>query len=482
MDRPRGIRAWLADHKQRLAYVLVAVSMVVVLGTATAGGFLLHHAAGIQRQSLRTQQLGSAAFRLQNFLSRAQSEKGVSKRLAAERSRALEAAAAAFRLVQAHDRAGGDRIRASYVAYLRSSRRAFDRAAAANGRVLAAEQRRVEDRLARLEFGIDAEIERQARATRETNPQARLTLVVAALAAALLVGLLIWQFEMQRRAGRIDRDNAERSEELIRLRDEFVATVSHELRTPLTSILGYLELITKSESGERRPDHEAYLAVVQRNADRLLRLVTDLLLVAEARERAFTLHIHEVDLGTLAARCVEAARPAADAKQIRLALSSESPSRLEGDSMRLAQMMDNLISNAIKFTPAGECVTVRTAARDGQAVFEVTDSGNGISVADKARLFERFFRARTATTQAIQGTGLGLTITKMIVDAHRGSIEVESAIGSGTTFRVQLPLYVDDRNTTADAEPRTPSRRKRLPHQGFAGTRRGPSWRPKRSI
>jgi signal transduction histidine kinase len=482
MDRPRRIRAWLADHKQRLAYVLVAVSMVVVLGTATAGGFLLHHAAGIQRQSLRTQQLGSAAFRLQNFLSRAQSEKGVSKRLAAERSRALEAATAAFRLVQAHDRAAAGRIRASYVAYIRSSTRAFDRAAAANGRVPTVEQRRVEDRLARLEFGIDAEIQRQARATRETNPQARLTLVVAALAAALLVALLIWQFEMQRRAGRIDRDNAVRSEELIRLRDEFVATVSHELRTPLTSILGYLELITKSESGERRPDHEAYLAVVQRNADRLLRLVTDLLLVAEARERAFTLHIHEVDLGTLAARCVEAARPAADAKQIRLALSSESPSRLEGDSMRLTQMIDNLLSNAIKFTPAGGCVTVSTAARDGRALFEVTDSGNGISVADKARLFERFFRARTATTQAIQGTGLGLTITKMIVDAHRGSIEVENAIGSGTTFRVQLPLYVDDRNTTADAEPRTPSRRNRLPHQGFAGTRREPSWRPKRSI
>ena len=140
-------------------------------------------------------------------------------------------------------------------------------------------------------------------------------LIIAVLSAAVLVGVLIWQFEMQRRAGRIDRDNAARAEELIRLRDEFVATVSHELRTPLTSIVGYLELIGDDESASRTPEQQAFLEIVQRNAERLVSLVSDLLLVAEARDRELRLDVREVDLGQLAAECVTAAKPAADAKR-----------------------------------------------------------------------------------------------------------------------------------------------------------------------
>jgi signal transduction histidine kinase len=272
-----------------------------------------------------------------------------------------------------------------------------------------------------------------------TNPEARLALIVAALAAALLVGALVWQFEMERRAGRLDRDNAERSAELMRLKDDFVATVSHELRTPLTSILGYLELINQDASSGATPDQEQFLAVVQRNADRLLRLVSDLLLVAEVEDNTLALDIHDVDLAELARECVEAAKPAADAKRIRLTLSDGSPGQLEGDPVRLAQMLDNLVSNAIKFTRAGGDVMVKTAVRDGQAVVAVTDSGIGVSEVDQAQLFDPFFRARAAAAAAVPGTGLGLTITKAIVDAHGGSIRVESAVGSGTTFEVQLP-------------------------------------------
>ena len=263
-------------------------------------------------------------------------------------------------------------------------------------------------------------------------------MIVAALAAALLVGALIWQFEMERRAGRLDRDNAERSAELMRLKDDFVATVSHELRTPLTSILGYLELIDQDASAGGTPDQEQFLGVVQRNADRLLRLVSDLLLVAEVEDNTLALNLHDVDLGEIARECVEAAKPVADAKRIRLTLSDGSPGHLEGDPGRLAQMMDNLVSNAIKFTPAGGDVMVKTADRDGQALVAVTDSGIGVSEVDQAQLFDPFFRARAAAAQAVPGTGLGLTITKAIVDAHGGSITVESAVGTGTTFRVRL--------------------------------------------
>ena len=434
-----GRRAWLAAHKQALAYALVAVSMAATIVAATVGGFYLHHAADLERQTLRTQRLGGAAFELQDFLSRAQAEQGVSVELATERRQALAAVRRAFQLIRKHDRAEGNRIEPAYVAYLRGSKHAFDLATRDRGRVPASRQRQVVRRLARLESRVDAEIGRLGRASRVTNPDARLALIIAALCAALLVGVLIWQFEMQRRAGRIDRDNAARAEELIRLRDEFVATVSHELRTPLTSILGYLELISDDTATARTAEQQAFLEIVQRNAERLVTLVSDLLLVAEARDRKLTLEVRDVDLSELAVECVAAAKPAADAREIELTLTGGESGRLQGDRTRLAQVMDNLISNAIKFTPPGGRVAVRTATDDGHSTFEVSDSGAGISTADQAQLFSPFFRSRTATAQSIQGTGLGLTITKAIVEAHRGSISVESALGAGTTFVVQIP-------------------------------------------
>jgi len=427
--------------------------MAAFVGAATAGGFLLHRAAVIERQTLRMQQLGSLVFQLQDISSQAQVAGGMTPAVAADRVRALAAADTAFQLIQAHDRATSERIRASYVAYTRDSTRAFDQAAADNGAVPASEQRQVELRLAGFESQIDSEVDRQARATSVTNPNARLALIIAAAAAAFLITVLIWQFEMQRRAGRIDRDNAERSEELMRLRNDFTAAVSHELRTPLTSILGYLELIRDNDSVERPPDEDAFLAVVQRNAERLMRLVSDLLLVAEVESGMLTLQIEDVDLGGLAAECVEAAQPVADGNQIRLNLNRGLSEPLRADPIRLAQMMDNLVSNAIKFTPVDGHVTVSTTVRGGEAVFEVADSGIGVATVDQAQLFDRFFRTRAAVARATPGTGLGLTITKAIVDAHGGSIDVTSAVGVGTTFRVRLPL-----SHASPDEPPTPTR------------------------
>jgi signal transduction histidine kinase len=388
---------------------------------------------------LRTQQLGGLAFQLKDFNSRAEIGKTPSAGLVAARARVLDAANAKLELIRKHGNAEGDRLQGPYGSYVRASSRAFDEALAHGGRLSDGTQQQVESTLTGLESQVDAEIGRLAHSTRVTNPQARLALIVAAVAAALLVGLLIWQFEMQRRAGRIDRDNAERSKELVRLRDDFAAAVSHELRTPLTSILGYLELIRDNESANRSSEDDAYLAIVQRNAERLLRLVSDLLLVAEVEDRVLALHVEDVALGEIAAECVEAAQPAAAAQRIELTLHNESPGEISGDPIRLAQMMDNLVSNAIKFTPDGGRVTVTTSAVDGHIVLEVADSGPGIAPADQAQLFDRFFRTRDAAVRATTGTGLGLTITKAIVEAHDGTIGVESAVGAGTTFRVELP-------------------------------------------
>ena len=237
-----------------------------------------------------------------------------------------------------------------------------------------------------------------------------------------------------------------RLRELDRLKDEFLSLVSHELRTPLTSIRGYLDLVLDEEAGELSPEQRRFLEAVERNSGRLLRLVGDLLFVAQADAGRLSLEQAKVDVVGLASECVEGAQPAAKEKAIVLSLSAEPVPALVGDRGRLAQVLDNLVSNALKFTPEGGTVSVRTST-DGEHVrVEVADTGIGIPLEDQPRLFERFFRSPAATEQAIPGTVLGLAIVKAIVEAHGGRITVSSIEGMGTTFRLELPV-------TADAKP-----------------------------
>ncbi len=237
-----------------------------------------------------------------------------------------------------------------------------------------------------------------------------------------------------------EREQNERLRELDRLKDNFVASVSHELRTPLTSIRGYLELVREGEVGELNPEQDAFLGVVDRNADRLLRVVTDLLFVAQVDAQKVALELEQLPLAELAHQAVEAARPAAEARSVALELFGGQPLVIRGDRARLGQALDNLVSNALKFTPPGGRVEVRLREDGGRALVEVTDTGIGIAAHEQERLFERFFRTTSANEHAIQGTGLGLWIAKAIVDAHGGAISVESEEGVGSTFRFSLPL------------------------------------------
>jgi signal transduction histidine kinase len=378
---------------QKLAYTFISAALLFTFAAVGLGAFRLHHAAATERQTIRTQELQTAVL------------EGRRSDIVAE-----------FHNVATHDAGAGRRLHAGYIAYLATPRHAstFNRQ-------------------------IEAELSRQAAEIRRINPSARLALIVAAVGAGLLVVLLIWLFELERRSGRIDRDNAARSEELIRLRDEFVAVVSHELRTPLTSIIGYVELIADGDAGGLTSEQAAYLAVVQRSTSRLVDLVGDLLLVAEAERGPLALELVEIDGAALAANAVESARPAADARGIVVRLEHGEPLTIAGDPTRIAQMLDNLISNAIKFTPQGGRVTVRAGRHGSDAVFEITDTGEGIAEGDRERLFDPFFRSREANARAVPGTGLGLTITKAIVDAHSGTIEIDST-HDGTTFRVSLPV------------------------------------------
>jgi signal transduction histidine kinase len=242
-----------------------------------------------------------------------------------------------------------------------------------------------------------------------------------------------------------------RLRELDRLKDEFLSLVSHELRTPLTSIRGYLELVLDEEAGEINPEQRRFLKAVERNSHRLLRLVGDLLFVAQVDAGRLTLDRAKIDVSALAADCVEAARPVADQKSIKLSLEGAPTQPLMADRGRLAQVLDNLVSNALKFTPEGGSVVLRTAVVGDHAVVEVEDSGMGIPATEQSRLFERFFRATTASERAIPGTGLGLAIVKAIVEAHGGRILVESEQDVGSTFRVELPLSVEGTVTTVEA-------------------------------
>jgi PAS domain S-box-containing protein len=232
----------------------------------------------------------------------------------------------------------------------------------------------------------------------------------------------------------------ERLRELDRLKDEFISLVSHELRTPLTSIRGYLELLLDGGAGELTGDQRRFLAVVDRNSKRLMHLVGDLLFLAQVEAGKLALELSEIALDEVVAESVEAAKLIADEKGIELRVSLEHVPSMVGDRSRLAQVLDNLVSNALKFTAQGGSVDVRVSVEGKDAVIEVADTGMGIAPAEQEHLFDRFFRSSEATERAIPGTGLGLTIVKAIVERHEGRIEVESVEGEGTTMRVRLPV------------------------------------------
>jgi signal transduction histidine kinase len=226
--------------------------------------------------------------------------------------------------------------------------------------------------------------------------------------------------------------------ELDRMRDAFIATVSHELRTPLTSISGFLEMMLE-EQHELGESGRQYLDVIRRSTDRLHALVEDLLLIAQIEAHRIELTMAAVDLGDLARSTVEAARPAAVDKGVEVDVRVDSPPAVQGDFIRLGQVFDNLVSNAVKFTPEGGHVVVTAEADGANARVTVTDDGIGIPADEQPQIFSRFFRASTATQRAIPGTGLGLAISRALVEQHGGSISLSSREGEGTEITVSLP-------------------------------------------
>lgn len=231
-----------------------------------------------------------------------------------------------------------------------------------------------------------------------------------------------------------------RAVEVARMKDEFVGMISHELRTPLSAIIGFLDLLQNDPGQPLTADQQEFVGIIERNAQRLLNLVGDLLFTAQVESGRFPLDRADVDVAEIVRSAVTSAGPHAQREGITITAEvPEGAVRLLVDGGRIGQAIDNLLSNAIKFTPAGGSVTASVRTIDGGVEFAVRDTGIGIPEDEQGMLFTRFFRASTATRNAVPGVGLGLTITRAIVIAHGGTMDVTSEEGVGTEFRFTLP-------------------------------------------
>ncbi len=269
--------------------------------------------------------------------------------------------------------------------------------------------------------------------------------VASDLGRALVVSRLLKQQEAL----------VEQLRELDRTKTDFLSTVSHELRTPLTSIAGYLEMVREGDGGEVPPAMDAMLVVVERTAARLRSLIEDLLTLSRIESGAYRVTHEEVCLAEAAAMAVQSMRPAAKKGKVTVALEiAQADALVMGDPGQLERAVTSLVSNAVKFTPAGGWVRLTTRVAEGRVVLEVADTGIGIPTDEQGQLFTRFFRASNATEQAIPGTGLGLTIVRSIVEHHGGALRLASVMGEGTTVTLALPLLSGSRSAAATAAAR----------------------------
>lgn len=225
------------------------------------------------------------------------------------------------------------------------------------------------------------------------------------------------------------------------MRSDFVSNVSHELKTPLAAIKGLVESILEDEE---MPEtiRRRFLARVQRQADRLNSLVVDLLSLSRLeREAEIPEEETSVDLRRAILECVETHRPAAAQKKLNMHVDlTDEELRVPADHEAVRQIVDNLLSNAIRYTPADGDVTLRLGKRDGEALLEIEDTGVGIDPSHHERIFERFYRVDKARSRELGGTGLGLAIVKHVVRRLGGSIGLDSEVGKGSIFTIQIPL------------------------------------------
>ena len=245
---------------------------------------------------------------------------------------------------------------------------------------------------------------------------------------------------------RLQREAAQAS----RLKDEFLATLSHELRTPLNAVLGYAMLL--GEQGLEPEQHRKAARAIRRNAESLARLVDDLLDTSRIVSGKMHLQLSVCDIGALTREALEVVQPAIQAKALRLELSLGEPARVVGDCDRLRQVLWNLLTNAIKFTPRGGVIAITVDHVEGRVRVRVRDNGIGIAAPALPYIFQRFWQVESSATREQGGLGLGLALSRYLVELHGGTITVESAgSGLGAEFRVELPAQYEMAGGSGDS-------------------------------
>ncbi|MEY4970864.1 MAG: hypothetical protein RLZZ277_1095 [Actinomycetota bacterium] len=230
-------------------------------------------------------------------------------------------------------------------------------------------------------------------------------------------------------------------------KNAFISTVNHELRTPLTSIIGYLDVIRDEKLAESIPDLAMYLDVLDRNAQILLHLVESMLSLSKIDAAAGKLSEVKVSVNEVVDNAIFIMKPATEKSDIKVVFTAEDELFVSGDAGQLNQVYINLLGNAVKFSPAHSSILIhldRSKDLNGRehARVTVTDHGIGIPQEDIDHLFTRFFRAKNADSGQYPGTGLGLSIVQQVVTRHGGVVHVDSAVGIGTTFTVEIPLFL----------------------------------------
>ncbi len=225
---------------------------------------------------------------------------------------------------------------------------------------------------------------------------------------------------------------------LEKMRSEFVANVSHEIKTPVTAIIGFTETLLDGAL-EDRATSRSFLEIIQEESRRLHRLIGDILDLSNIESRELSLNIETVDISHLVRTTAETLMSQVDEKDLSLHLHLPAELKADGDKDRLRQIVVNLLSNAIAYTPRGGSIDVTVAAEGERWRLEVEDTGIGIPEDDLPRIFERFYRVDRARSRESGGTGLGLAIVKHLVDVLGGSIDVESKVGAGSTFTIMFP-------------------------------------------
>ena len=269
-----------------------------------------------------------------------------------------------------------------------------------------------------------------------TEEEVALAADIASHAAVAIENARLYR-EVQEHAAQL-KEAYDQLKEADRLKDEIIQNVSHELRTPLAFIKGYVELLKSGELGPVTPEQERSLEIVARRTDHLTRLVNDFITLQVVSWE--TLNLQEVDLGRLARTAVEDCRSAAGQNGIEV--KEDIPADLPpvaADPDRIAQVLDNLLANAIKFSPQGGTIVVRVREVGDWLRTEVSDTGIGIPADKLPRVFERFYQVDGTSRRRFGGTGLGLAIVKQIIEAHGGQVGVESTLGEGSTFYFTLP-------------------------------------------